>query len=424
MEKSNQKVKKILMLNYEFPPLGGGAGNATKYLLKEFSKDKNIEVDLITSSTGKYRKEKFADNINIYFLDIGKNGGFHNQSQKDLLKFSWKAYKFSKKLFQKTHYNLIHAFFSVPCGFIAMLLKKPFIVSLRGSDVPFYSEKYKWLDIFIFQWLNKIIWKKAQKVVANSSDLRDLAYGTYDKKKIEVIFNGVNREEFKPRSDKQKTLPSPPFTKGRELAFDSSLFSKGSSRPRLAEAEGLRGFSESFTILSTSRLTRRKGIIYLLKAVKNLAPKYPQIKLNLVGDGDQREEFENFVKKNQLEKNVFFKGIINHDKIIKEYQNSDVFVLPSFNEGMSNSLLEALASGLALISTDTGGAKDLIDKSNGFIISMKNSQEIQKSLEFLIKNSKKLRSMQASSRKKSQNFSWEKVGGEYLKKYKKLIEKE
>jgi glycosyltransferase involved in cell wall biosynthesis len=381
-KKPNQEVKKILMLNYEFPPLGGGAGNATKYLLKEFSKNKNIEIDLITSSTDEYRKEKFSDNINIYFLDIGKKGELHNQSQKDLLNYSWKAYKFSKKLFQKSEYDLIHAFFSVPCGFIAMLLEKPFIVSLRGSDVPFYSEKYKYLDIFIFQWLNKIIWRKAQKVVANSSDLRDLAYQTYDKKKIEVIFNGVNGEEFKSK-----------------LKNNSS---------------------KNFTIISTSRLTQRKGIIYLLKAVKNLIPTYPQIQLNLVGDGDQREEFENFVKKNQLEKNVFFKGIVNHDKIIKEYQNSDVFVLPSFNEGMSNSLLEALASGLALISTDTGGAKDLIDKNNGFIVSMKNIQEIQKSLETLIKNPNKLKSMQTSSRKKSQNFSWGKAGREYLKEYDRI----
>jgi glycosyltransferase involved in cell wall biosynthesis len=382
-------------------------------LLKEFAKNKNIEIDLVTSSTGRYRKEKFADNINIYFLDIGKNGEFHNQSQRDLLKYSWKAYKFSKKLFQKSDYALIHAFFSVPCGFIAMLLGKPFIVSLRGSDVPFYSEKYKYLDTFIFQWLNKIIWKKAQKVVANSSDLRDLAYQTYNKKKIEVIYNGVNGEEFKPILDKQKTRPSPPFTKGREFAFDSSPFSKGGIKG---------GFSEqkNFNILSTSRLTQRKGIIYLLKAVKNLASKYPQIQLNLVGDGDQKEEFENFVKKNQLEKKVFFKGIINHDKIIKEYQNSDVFVLPSFNEGMSNSLLEALSSGLALISTDTGGAKDLIDKNNGFIVPMRNTQEIQKSLETLIENPIELESMQASSRKKSQNFSWEKVGGEYLKEYENI----
>lgn len=373
------------MLNYEFPPLGGGAGNATFYLLKEFSKDKNIKIDLITSSVDQYREEKFSENINIHFIDIGKKGELHNQSIKNLLSYSWKSYKFSKKLFQKTQYDLIHAFFSVPCGFIAMLLKKPFIVSLRGSDVPFYSEKYKYLDIFLFQWLNKIIWKKARSVVANSSDLRDLAYKTYSQKKIGVIFNGVNTEEFKPQQEK---------------SYQSSV--------------------KSFTILSTSRLTERKGIIYLLEAVKNLATKYPQIKLNLVGDGDEREEFENFVKTNQLEKNIEFKGIVNHAKITQEYQKADVFVLPSFNEGMSNSLLEALASGLALISTDTGGAKDLIDDSNGFIIPTGDEKAIEKVLEDLIKNPTKLKSMQISSRQKSLKLSWEEAKDKYLREYEKI----
>ena len=59
---------RILLLNYEFPPLGGGAGNATYYLLKEFSKIPDLEITLITSSTYKYREEKFSDNIKIYYL--------------------------------------------------------------------------------------------------------------------------------------------------------------------------------------------------------------------------------------------------------------------------------------------------------------------------------------------------------------------
>jgi len=407
MSETNQNPKRILMLNYEFPPLGGGAGNATKYLLKEFSSNKNIRIDLITSSSNKDKIQKFSDNINVYFLDIGKKGNIHHQSLKDLLVYSWKAYKFSKKLFQKNQYALIHAFFSVPCGFIAMLLKKPFIVSLRGSDVPFYSGKYKYLDIFIFQWLNKIIWQKAEKIIANSSDLRDLAYKTYNKKKIEVIYNGVNTEEFKP---KLKTRPNSPFKKGREFSPGHPPFSKGD--------RGSSSEQEKFTILSTSRLTERKGIIYLLKAFKNLNQKYSNLKLILVGDGDQKKEFENFVKENNLQKNVFFKGAVNHDKIIKEYQNSDVFVLPSFNEGMSNSLLEALASGLALISTDTGGAKDLIDKTNGFIVKMGSTKEIEKALEILIENRKKLLLTRKASRKKALEMSWLKVAEQYLERYK------
>ena len=64
----------ILMLNYEYPPLGGGASNATYYLLKEFSQiDDNITIDLITSSaTNDFEEEKLNDSIHLYKLPVGK----------------------------------------------------------------------------------------------------------------------------------------------------------------------------------------------------------------------------------------------------------------------------------------------------------------------------------------------------------------
>jgi glycosyltransferase involved in cell wall biosynthesis len=373
---------KILILNYEFPPLGGGAGNATYYLLKEFSKNKNVEIDLVTSSTGKYKEENFSKNVKIYYLDIGKNNkNLHSQSRRQLIKYSWKAYKLSKKLQKTKKYDLTHAFFGIPCGFIAMALKIPYVVSLRGSDVPFYSEKYKYLDKLVFKRLSKIIWKKAKKVIANSSDLRDLAYQTYSKKKIEIIPNGIDIEEFKPREKPKE-------------------------------------FQGSFNIISTSRFTQRKGVIYLLKAFKEIAEEFDKAKLILIGEGEQEDEFKQFVKDNGLQQKVFFKGLVSHDKIAKEYNKADVFVLPSFNEGMSNSLLEALASGLAIISTDTGGAKDLISKENGFIVKKGGAKPIKKVLEDITKNSEKLEKMKEISRRKALELSWEKVAGSYFKFYK------
>ena len=84
---------RILFLNYEYPPLGGGAGNATAYLLKEFAKIPGLEVDLVTSAIDKkYQLEKIGENIRIHRLPIGKNPkNLHFQSQKDLLIYAWKV---------------------------------------------------------------------------------------------------------------------------------------------------------------------------------------------------------------------------------------------------------------------------------------------------------------------------------------------
>ena len=120
---------RILMLNYEFSPLGGGAGNATYYLLKEFSKYPNINIDLVTSSVDKFEIRKFSNNITIHFLDIRKNGNLHYQSNKDLIIYSLKSYIYCKKLMRSKEFDLCHAFFGIPCGYIAMKLKKKFLAT-------------------------------------------------------------------------------------------------------------------------------------------------------------------------------------------------------------------------------------------------------------------------------------------------------
>ncbi|MFA6918789.1 MAG: glycosyltransferase family 4 protein [Patescibacteria group bacterium] len=370
-------MKKILVLNYEFPPLGGGAGNATYYLLKEFAKDKDLQIDLITSSLDKYKEEVFADNIKIYYLDIGKQGNIHYQSNKDLIKYAFKAHKLAKRLNQQNSYDLVHAFFGIPCGFVAMLLKRPYIVSLRGSDVPFYNKRFYWLDKFIFQHLSKVIWKKAKAVVANSQGLKDLAQKTVPNQEVAVIYNGIDMDEFRPVADK----------------------------------------SGEFTIISTSRLIRRKGIEHLISAFIDFEKIYHDAKLIIVGDGDLKDELSSIVNSAGVDGKVDFHGSVSHDKLPELYRSADVFVLPSLNEGMSNSLLEAMASGLAIIATDTGGTGELVDDQNGIIVAQNSAAEIYDALETIYNDKDLLNQMKISSREKVAVFSWAKVGERYKSIY-------
>ena len=373
---------RILILNYEFPPLGGGAGNATFYLLKEFAKYDNLKIDLITSSVDKHKEKQFSKNIKIYYLDIGKsNKNLHAQNFKNLLKYSWKSRKFAKHLIDKNNYNLTHSFFGIPCGYIAMNLKLPYIVSLRGSDTPFYSKKYFLLDKLIFKKLSKKIWKNSRAVIANSEDLKNLALQSAPNQKIEIIYNGVDTEEFKPSKE----------------------------------------INQKFTVISTSRLIERKGIEYLVDAFIKFNKKYNNSKLLLIGDGNLKKELEEKVKMASIHKQVIFLGIVDHSKIADYYWQADVFVLPSLNEGMSNSLLEAMASGLAIIATDTGGAKNLVNSINGVIIEKQNSDDIFNALEKLYLDKKLLEGMKVINREKIKKMSWEKIAEKYYQLYLNII---
>ena len=85
---------KILMLNYEFPPLGGGAANAIFYLLREFAQYEDLQIDLVTSSVTSYAQERLSDNIRIFLLDIAKTGNLHYQVSKDLITYALKSHFF------------------------------------------------------------------------------------------------------------------------------------------------------------------------------------------------------------------------------------------------------------------------------------------------------------------------------------------
>jgi glycosyltransferase involved in cell wall biosynthesis len=381
---------RILFFNYEYPPLGGGAANATQCILEEYSKIPDLAVDLVTSSVdANYHNDKIGNNIEIHRIPIGKNSkNLHHQSQKEILIYTWKAYFYSKKLINKNKYDLTHSFFSVPCGFLSYLFWKkhkiPYIVSLRGADVPGYAERFAFIYKFITP-LIKLIWKKAEAVVSNSEGLKELALKSEADQKIEIIHNGVNVNNFFPIGKKEN--------------------------------------NEKFIITpGASRLTSRKGLKYLIRAVHKLAIKYPEIYLKIMGDGqEEKERLEILVKELGIQNQVEFLGRIPREKTAPYYQEADVFVLPSLNEGMSNAMLEALATGLPIISTNTGGAKELIkEDKNGFIIKFRDSEDIAEKIEKLINDKDMAGRMGAESRKIAESLSWENIAKKYYNLYKEI----
>lgn len=385
-------MMKILFFNYEYPPLGGGAGNATSYIMREFSQIPGLEVDLVTSSTdNSFHLERIGENIKIHKLPIGKNQkNMHFQSQKDLLVYSWKAFFYSKKIIKKNKYDLTHSFFTVPCGYLSLVLKRkykiPYIISLRGADVPGFSERFSFIYFLLTPIIRKI-WKNASMVIACSTGLKELAKKTNADQKIEVIPNGINIELFKPDASKKP--------------------------------------ADKFIItLGGTRLTGRKGIKYLIEAVSELQSQYPQIRLKIIGDGDEKENLERQCQELNISSKIQFLGKINNKELPPYYQEASLFVLPSLNEGMSNAMLEALASGLPIVATDTGGARELIkDGINGYIIKFKNSTDIAEKVEKFLKDNQLGINMGNESRKIAGSMSWKNVAEKYYGIYGKISNK-
>ncbi len=377
---------KVLFLNYEYPPLGGGASVATEAILREWAKDPSIEVHLVTAAVGSALEHiRVGGETYVHRLPIGKNPDrLHSQSLSDIFWYSIKTVLFLRRFMklesEKQPFDVTLAFFTVPCGFLAYLVKLvygvPYVVSLRGADVPGFSEKYDTFYLFA-KPIVRFLWHRAEAVIPNSTGLTDLAKKTDSRQSMQIIQNGVDTEVFRPHREKRATEP--------------------------------------VIFLSTSRLTQRKGIHHLIEAFAIASGKTAKpIELHLIGEGEQKSILEERVRALSIVEKVKFIGRVEHEHLSGYYQRSHVFVLPSKNEGMSNSALEALASGLPLIVSGTGGMAELVaDGTNGYFIDPEKSDAFADKLVALAEHPETTLAFGTESRRRAEERSWSAVADKF-----------
>ena len=381
---------RLLLINYEYPPIGGGAANATHYLLREFSRlgrrdsQENIEVDLVTSSSGKHlKKEEIFPGIRCHRLAVGKRH-LHFWRETEVLRFLLEGFLYVKSLLALKRYSLCHAFFGIPGGLIAYFVRSqlPYILSLRGSDVPGFNVRFRSIYPALAPILRPV-WKESRRVIANSQGLKELALKTNPKQPIQIIPNGVDIEEFHP-----------------------------------AEAPGRDGL----IFLTVSRLIQRKGLDLVIRAFAKVAPRSPASKLIIVGEGNLRQELDALASSLGIANRIQFRGLLPHTEMPKIYRSADIFALASRNEGMSNAILEAMASGLPIITTATGGIEELI-RDNGIVVPQEDVRALVGAMEELARDEEKRISLGRRSRELAQKFSWSRVARAYVEIYREESEK-
>ncbi len=169
--------------------------------------------------------------------------------------------------------------------------------------------------------------------------------------------------------------------------------------------------SKTLKILFVGSLNQRKGIYYLLEAIEKIQKMDYDVELTVVGRGIFDKEILDLfsIKKLNLKQNVSF------SELIASYKNSDVFVLPSICEGFAQVILEAMATGLPVISTNHTSAPDLIsDGVDGFVIPIRNSDIIVDKLIYLIEKPAQRLKMGKLAFGKSQQFTWERFSNKLI----------
>ena len=205
--------------------------------------------------------------------------------------------------------------------------------------------------------MNRILSKITDKIVAVSEDVKKdiLRYDSIDPSKIEVIPNGIDVERFNPE---------------RNTTDIRKEFS-------LEEDDIVIGF--------IGRIVPAKGLEYLLNALPYLKEEFKNIKLLIVGEGSLVEELKERAKKNNIFDNILFTG--RRRDIPEILASINIFVMPSIAEGLPNALLEAMAMGKPIVTTEVGGIPEIVKNGfNGLLVPPRDTVSLSKAIKELISN--------------------------------------
>lgn len=340
----------ILILNYEYPPLGGGAGVVSKYHAKGIAAAGHNVTVVTTWFEGE--KELFT-NGNLTIIKLKSKRRYDYKSTPDEW-ISWivKSKKFLSNYLKDNKIDYCFAHFALPGGEVARYINRkfkiPYSVISHGQDIPWFFPKQMFkYHLFTYFWIKKIC-NRAHKLILLTNAMKLNADKFMGKSKLKniVIPNACETEIFKPDYSKKST---------------------------------------KFKIIFVGRLVAQKDPFTFIKAVKILSQiKELNFEVNILGNGLLLNKMKKFVAENNLTEIVNFKGWVSKTEILEEYQSSHLQVISSKAEAMSIAALESLSTGLYVISTPVSGNTDIIDEGvNGEFFNFGNSLELsQKIIDF------------------------------------------
>jgi glycosyltransferase involved in cell wall biosynthesis len=300
------------------------------------------EVDFLTVATPGRETDEELDGIRIFRVRCHRRS-VHHAGFLGALGFVFSAAPRLRALAKQYRYDAYHYYFGLPTGLLTQVpgehRSKPYIVSLRGSDVPGYDRQLSVLHRLMLP-ITRRIWGGAHRVIANSDDLRKLAQAVMPGLRVDVVPNGAT----------------------------SSALSQG---PNESDS-GLR-------ILTVSRLIGRKGVDTLIRALAKSND--PRLSLDVAGAGPKQAALRRLADSYGLAERVRFHGYADRTVLAALYARASVFVLMSRAESCSMALLEAMAANLPVIASKVGGNVELVQHDvNGLLVEADDVDGLARSL--------------------------------------------
>jgi glycosyltransferase involved in cell wall biosynthesis len=370
IQESQTITMRILVLNYEFPPIGGGGGRFCEDLCRHLAGlGHNLRVQTVH-----FRGLPMIETRPGYAIYRSKSGRrrAHTGSVAEMASFLLMSLIPAWRHVATWKPDVIHVHFAVPTGVLGWLLHRatgvPYVVSVQLGDVPGglpdqTEHLFRWIKPFTVP-----IWRDAAAITAPSEHIRQLGWRSY-RVPIEVVPNGVDTARIK---------PSPPTPhKPVRLVF-------------------------------AGRFNPQKNLMFLMDLLRASADL--DWEMNLVGDGPLMELLKTTAHRGGLAQRVHFHGWVSPDQVESIFSRSDILVMPSLSEGLPVAGVRALAAGLAILGSDIDGITELVQQGvNGHLCPVGDAEAFATALRTMLSGEDQLARMKAQSRKWAEKFDLQAV---------------
>ena len=287
---------------------------------------------------------------------------------------------------KKIKFDIIHAHFTWSSGYVGSKLKEkyniPLVITCHGYDIynlPFKNQEWR-------KKIKNVLNSADQIITVSNSNLKCIKKLNI-KTSAKVINNGFNSNLFYPKEKER-------CRRKLNLPLNKKI------------------------VLSVGNLEEIKNHKFLIKAFNTIKNKNNDIICIIVGSGELKCQLQNLINSNNLNDCVFLKGLRPHHEIVNWINASDIFVLPSLNEGNPTVMFESLACGIPFIGTNIGGISEIVSsKEYGLIIKKENNDILINSI------------TKALTKKWNKNiilnyaklFTWENIAKKIILEYQKII---
>jgi len=394
---------KVCFISPEYWPLTGGTGSYVYYLSNELLKN-NYKIHVVTGSN-QTCDVKVNSQLDVSFLKIPKMPVIKS------FMLAGNSYLKLNSVRNSANVDIMHPqlpltpSFAVPPHFGKALVCTVHS-TWKGESEAIRGEPYSRLNanekfLVSFNWFLRFfeegILNRARKIIAVSHFTKwELTkYYKIPEGKIQVIHNGVDIRKFKPANNK----------------------------PRIKSELGFK--PDDILIVSVGRLYARKGLFTLIESMPTITKRFPKAKFVISGKGqsDEMNKLIAHADKLGVKNKIVFTGYYPDKKLPKLYQIADVFAFSTFYEHHPFAVLEALSTGLPVVTTTVGGIPETINNGrNGFLVEPFNERQFADRILYLLEHPQEASNMGSLARKTVEDrFDWRIVVKDAIKVYEQAL---